>query len=116
MRCELRQFALHKAANHEKNFFTSRSRTAKLTRMNLAAAFVKSAKTNSAKPALFSGETEFSHADALGRSAVVGVHLRGQLAVKPGDRVGIWLKNCPEFIFSLFGIWLADGVVVPINN
>ena len=87
-----------------------------LARMNLAAAFVQSAKNNSAKPALFSGETEFSYADVLAHSSVIGAHLRDKLSVKPGDRVGIWLKNCPEFIFSLFGILLADAVVVPINN
>ena len=38
------------------------------------------------------------------------------LAVQPGDRVGLWLKNCPEFIPSLFGILHAGAVVVPINN
>ena len=38
-------------------------------------------------------------------------------AFQPGDRVGlIWLKNCPEFIFALFGIMLAEGVVVSINS
>ncbi|MGB0550126.1 MAG: AMP-binding protein, partial [Limisphaerales bacterium] len=36
--------------------------------------------------------------------------------LQPGDRVGLWLKNCPEFIFSLFGILLAEGVVVSINS
>ena len=30
--------------------------------------------------------------------------------------VGLWLKNCPEFIPSLFGILHAGAVVVPINN
>ncbi len=84
--------------------------------MNLPAAFIQSAKIHSDKPALFSGETEFSYADVLGRSSAVGAHLRDKLSVSPGDRVGIWLKNCPEFVFSLFGIWLADAVVVPINN
>ena len=28
----------------------------------------------------------------------------------------MWLKNCPEFIPSLFGILRAGAVVVPINN
>ena len=84
--------------------------------MNLATAFVQSAEKNSTKPALFYGEAEFSHADILGQSLAVATHLREKLCVKPGDRVGIWLKNCPEFVFSLFGILLADAVVVPINN
>jgi long-chain acyl-CoA synthetase len=36
--------------------------------------------------------------------------------VQPGDRVGLWLKNCPEFIPSLFGILGVGAVAVPINN
>jgi len=42
--------------------------------------------------------------------------LREEHGLQPGDRVGLWLKNCPEFIFSLFGILLAEGVVVSINS
>src|SRR5262249_36407026 len=36
--------------------------------------------------------------------------------VKPGDRVGIWLKNCPEFMAAVYGILHAGAAVVPINN
>ncbi len=36
--------------------------------------------------------------------------------MKPGDRVALWLKNCPEFVPCVFGILQADAVVVPINN
>jgi long-chain acyl-CoA synthetase len=42
--------------------------------------------------------------------------LRHQFGVKQGDRVGLWLKNCPEFIPAFFGILQAGAVVVPINN
>ena len=36
--------------------------------------------------------------------------------MRPGERVGIWLSNCPEFISALFGTLRAGAVVVPINN
>ena len=42
--------------------------------------------------------------------------LVNKLQVQPGDRVAIWLKNCPEFVSVLFGILQAGAVVVPINN
>ncbi len=35
--------------------------------------------------------------------------------LKTGDRVGILLPNCPEYILCLFGIWKSGFVAVPIN-
>jgi len=35
--------------------------------------------------------------------------------VKPGDRIGLWLKNCPEFVPALFG-GLQTGRRRAINN
>ena len=42
--------------------------------------------------------------------------MQNKLGVKAGDRVGLWLRNCPEFIVSVYGILLAGAVVVPMNN
>jgi long-chain acyl-CoA synthetase len=47
---------------------------------------------------------------------LVAEHLRNNLGLRRGDRVGIWLKNCPEFVPVLFGIFQAGAVAVPINN
>ncbi|MBD3264373.1 MAG: long-chain-fatty-acid--CoA ligase [Candidatus Omnitrophica bacterium] len=38
------------------------------------------------------------------------------LGVREGDRVAIWLPNRPEFIYAIFGILKAGGIVVPINT
>ena len=38
------------------------------------------------------------------------------LSVKPGDRVAILMKNCPEYIISYFAIIRAGAVAVPINT
>lgn len=35
--------------------------------------------------------------------------------LKPGDRAALALPNCPEFIYSYFGITRAGGVAVPLN-
>ncbi|MCS7021049.1 MAG: long-chain fatty acid--CoA ligase [Gemmataceae bacterium] len=32
-----------------------------------------------------------------------------------GERVGVLLPNSPEYLPSLFGIWMAGGVAVPLN-
>jgi long-chain acyl-CoA synthetase len=84
--------------------------------MNLAGAFEASARKQPHKIALFWGEREYSYAELWRLSASVAHHLQQHLGVKPGDRVGLWLKNCPEFVPALFGILHAGAVVVPINN
>jgi long-chain acyl-CoA synthetase len=84
--------------------------------MNLAGTFAVSVKKQPQKIALFWGEREYSYKDLWRLSAAVAEHLQGHFGVRPGDRVGLWLKNCPEFIPSLFGILHAGAVVVPINN
>jgi len=36
--------------------------------------------------------------------------------LKKGDRVGVLLENSPEFIFSIFAIFLNGAIAVPINT
>ena len=84
--------------------------------MNLATAFAHSAEKNSAKTAIYWGDREYSYAELAAQTARASGYLRERAGVRPGDRVGLWLKNCPEFVPALFGILQAGGVVVPINN
>jgi long-chain acyl-CoA synthetase len=84
--------------------------------MNLAGAFEASARKQPQKIALFWGEREYSYAELWRLSASVAEHLQEHFGIKPGDRVGLWLKNCPEFVPALIGILHAGAVVVPINN
>jgi long-chain acyl-CoA synthetase len=84
--------------------------------MNLVGAFAESVRQHSQKTALFWGDREYSYAELWRQSVAVSGQLQQQFGVKPGDRVGLWLKNCPEFIPSLFGILHAGAVVVPVNN
>src|ERR1700722_12429590 len=84
--------------------------------MNLARAFAESARKNLGKVALFWVEAEFTYGDLWARTEAVAQRLGREFGVKPGDRVGVWLKNCPEFVPAVFGILQAGAVVVPINN
>ncbi len=84
--------------------------------MNLADAFAESVQQQPQKIALFWGDREYSYAELWRQSLFIADQLTHHLGVKPGDRVGLWLKNCPEFIPSMFGILRAGAVVVPINN
>lgn len=84
--------------------------------MNLATAFAASAEQNTSKTALCWGDREFNYAEIHAQSLAIAALLQNESAVQPGDRVAVWVKNCPEFPPSVFGILAAGGVVVPINN
>jgi len=84
--------------------------------MNLASAFAESAQKRLEKVAMYWGESEFTYGTLYRQSLGVAEQLADRFAVKPGDRVGLWLRNRPEFVPALFGILNAGAVVVPINN
>ena len=83
---------------------------------NLANQFTEVTKENSNKTAIFWGEDEFSFDHAHSIAKCLAKRLKVEFELQPGDRVALWLKNCPEFVFSLFGILLGEGVVVSINS
>ncbi len=84
--------------------------------MNLAAAFRVVAEKSPEKSAVFWGEDEFTYGALLAQADWLTARLIGGLGVQRGDRVGLWLKNCPQFVPALFGVLGAGGAVVPINN
>ncbi|MCX6895304.1 MAG: long-chain fatty acid--CoA ligase [Verrucomicrobia bacterium] len=84
--------------------------------MNLAHAFAESARKQPEKIALCWGDREFPYAELHARARAVTARLQNHFGVKPGDRVAVWVKNCPEFVPTVFGILTAGGVVVPVNN
>ena len=84
--------------------------------MNLALAFSQSARTHSQRPAIFWGEQEFSYETLHAQARSLAGHLVKEFGVRRGDRVALWLKNCPEFVPALYAILGTGAVVAPINN
>jgi long-chain acyl-CoA synthetase len=84
--------------------------------MNLALEFDRSATRHRSKPALFWGEQAIGYEHLRAQTAGVGAYLGARLGVRPGDRVALWLKNCPEFVPAALGVFWVGGVLVPINN
>ncbi|MCF7765518.1 MAG: AMP-binding protein [Verrucomicrobia bacterium] len=84
--------------------------------MNLFSAFSSVVLDHPGKPAAFWGEIEHSYEMLWQQSLAIGRLLKDQNGVGPGDRVGIWMKNRPEFITALLGILQSGAVAVPINN
>jgi long-chain acyl-CoA synthetase len=84
--------------------------------MNLATSFALSAEKHRDKTAVFWGDTTYRFEALLDQSSRLAWHLISNLGLRPLDRVALWLKNCPEFVPSFFGVLQGAGVVVPINN
>jgi len=84
--------------------------------MNLALWVQRHGDQRPNAPALADGEhvhaTWAQFADTAARLA--GGLLR-QFGVEPGDRVAIIMRNRPEYLEAMFGIWHAGAVAVPVN-
>jgi long-chain acyl-CoA synthetase len=50
--------------------------------------------------------------DAMTDALAAGL---GELGVRGGDRVAIYLQNVPQFVLSVLGAWKAGAIAVPIN-
>lgn len=57
---------------------------------------------------------QFTYAQTYGMANKVA-NLLVSLGVKKGDRVALYLPNCPQYIFSYFGILKAGAVVASAN-
>ena len=83
--------------------------------MNLGQWLRRSAQLAPERPALFLGHELVATYGAFdARAAAVAGWLRSQ-GVTPGDRVAIFMKNCPDYLIAFYGIWYAGAVAVPVN-
>ena len=83
--------------------------------MNLALWLDRAGRSDPHRPALGIGSRVLrSYREAAGRVACLAGAL-ANLGLKPGDRVAIVAKNCPDYVEALFAIWHAGGAAVPAN-
>ncbi len=62
---------------------------------------------------LFMGSSmTYGELDALVGRFAAGLQ---QLGLQPGDRVSVFMPNCPQTVIAYEAIWRAGGVVVPSN-
>ncbi len=84
--------------------------------MNIAEWLASTARTNGHAPALFKGQQlDADYAEFARRAAAIGAYLQHRYGVAPGDRIGLFMKNCTEYLELLYGIWWAGAVALPIN-
>ena len=83
--------------------------------MNLAALLIRAARARPDSLALAHAfEPHSDYRRLAGRSAAIAGSLRAS-GLRPGDRVAIAMKNCPEYVELLYGIWHAGLCAVPVN-
>jgi long-chain acyl-CoA synthetase len=83
--------------------------------MNLAVWLDRQARAAPERPALFWGkDTVATYSQFAGSCGRIADWLRVN-AVLPGDRVAVFMKNQPDYLRLIYGIWQAGAVVVPIN-
>jgi long-chain acyl-CoA synthetase len=82
--------------------------------MNIAQLLLRAARVHPQRPALALGDRVLaSYADLAQRVAQLATGLAARL--QPNDRVGLVMKNCPQYLELLFACWHAGLIAVPIN-
>ncbi len=72
------------------------------------------AKSYAKKPALIFHDQTVSFGDLPAKVFRLANALQN-LGLKKGDRLGVCLPNCPEFVYSYLAGFLCGGVVVPLD-
>jgi long-chain acyl-CoA synthetase len=83
--------------------------------MNLALWLERVAAVAGDRPALFRGETCEADYAAFHRAAAGVAGALSARGIAPGDRVALFMKNVPDYLVALYGIWIAGAAAVPIN-
>ncbi|WP_088288334.1 AMP-binding protein [Kineosporia sp. A_224] len=84
--------------------------------MNPASWVERNARQRPDRPALAEGEQVHSTwAGWAATVAAVAGGLRTGFGLAPGDRVAIVMRNRPEYLETLFAVWHAGLVAVPVN-
>ena len=84
--------------------------------MNLVRWLDRAARADPTAIAIYRGEEPWAdYAGLAARAARLAAGLRDKARLAPGDRVGIFMGNSPEYLEALYGIWWAGLAAVPIN-
>jgi long-chain acyl-CoA synthetase len=84
--------------------------------MNLAHLLLRTARWLPEHPALALGEAPVrTYRGLASRVQRLASSLASRFGLRPGDRVALAMKNCPEYYEILFACWHAGLVAVPMN-
>ena len=84
--------------------------------MNLAQLLIRSARVFPDVPAVALGEQSlYDYREFARRAGSIAAGLLGKYRLQRGDRVALFMNNCPAYLEALYGVWWAGLAAVPIN-
>ena len=83
--------------------------------MNIALWLERIATLHPDRPALYSGLELIADYGTFHDRALRLAGAVRTLGIKPGERVALFMSNCPDYLIALYGIWYAGAVAVPVN-
>ena len=84
--------------------------------MNIAYLLAAAARSFGDRPAVSVGDKPiWTYSGLMRRAAQVAGGLRALPGMQPGDRVALAMKNCPQYIETMWACWIAGLCAVPIN-
>ncbi len=85
--------------------------------MNLADWLDATARAKPDAPAIFEGtELYATYAGFAARVRALAAGLQAAHDLKAGDRVAVFMKNCPAYLELFYAVWWFGGTIVPINS
>ncbi len=82
---------------------------------NLYEIIVHQGQKRKRKTALFDDDIKISYGEILERADKLAAYFVQQ-GIKEGDRVALFLRNSPEFIYTIFAVAKIGAVSVPVNT
>jgi len=73
------------------------------------------AKKRGKKVALFVGDEKITYSEILENTDKLAAYLASK-EVKKGDKIALFLRNSPEFIYTVFAASKLGAIIVPINT
>jgi len=67
------------------------------------------------REALVFGDRRYSFSDIVRESSLASIRLH-EMGIRAGDKISIWLPNCPEFLWCLLGAARIGAVAVVLNT
>lgn len=83
--------------------------------MNIGNWLARRAALTPDRPAVFLGREQVCDYRTFHHRALQVAGWLAAQGVAPGDRVAIFMKNCPDYLIAQYGIWYAGAAAVPIN-